>query len=218
MKSLFTIASLVFFSAFANAKPIARDYLESVEIDDLKLIRTYSNKCSHATFIDKKSRHIFAIKGTKIGKIYKVENITAQGVFLKNVNNSDIIFVKKAPEIDRDFFGEIKENEEGKNVLQFFNLRDLKLIKIETAPCARVWFQDPEGYVHVAPKEAPVIGRNYGKILEMGRDSILIGELYRDGEGDWEERKVWVKVESANKRRVDKGEGRDLPARESKEP
>jgi Tfp pilus assembly protein PilP len=200
MKNVLAITLLVVLSTFANAKSIDRDYLESVDIDDIKLIRTYLNKCSYAKFIDKKGRHAFVTKGTRIGKVYEVANITAQGVLLKNLNKNDILFVNKSSEIDRDFFGEIKESEEGKNVLQFFNLKDLRLIKIETSPCARVWFRDPEGYVHVVPKEDPIIGKNYGKIREMKRDSILIGELYRDGEGDWEERKVRIKVESANKK------------------
>lgn len=201
MKSIFTITFLVVFSTFANAKSIDRDYLESVDIDDIKLIGVYLDKCSYANFIDKKGRHVLVAKGTRIGKTYEVADIVAQGLLLKNLNKNDTLFVNKSSGIDRDFFGEIKEGEEGKNVLQFFNLKDLKLIKIETSPCARAWFRDSEGYVHFTPKGFSIIGKNYGKILEMKSDSILIGELYRDGEGDWQERKAWVKMESVKKRK-----------------
>ena len=72
----------------------------------------------------------------------------------------------------------------------------MRVIAIETSPCQLVWIKTPDDYFHLA-KIGMFIGKNYGKIMEITKDGVVIKEFYQKGKNDWEEKQVKVRVESS---------------------
>ena len=78
--------------------------------------------------------------------------------------------------------------------LERYDLGSLTIVKVQlTGKCAPyAVIQDPDGYVHRLFL-GNHIGKNFGLVKEIKKDSIKIEEVVQNDKDEWEARAVWLK-------------------------
>lgn len=79
-------------------------------------------------------------------------------------------------------------NERNKEELEHFELDSLRMVGTLSLDNA-LWgiIQDPDGTIHRV-QSGNYMGRNYGKILSVSQEKIVVREIVKDMHGVWEER------------------------------
>jgi Tfp pilus assembly protein PilP len=169
-----------------------REYLEAFDLKDLEVVRTETGKCSWALIKTPDGHTHYAREGNYIGKNFG----RIIGIYKDKIRIKELIEDGKGDWEDKFVFLRVKARDPVKErrleYLEAFDLKELRVIGVETEKCSWVSIKAPNGYVYGA-REGNFIGRNNGKIINISKEGIRVSESEELGQGRSEEKIIFIK-------------------------
>jgi Tfp pilus assembly protein PilP len=170
-----------------------REYLETFDLKGLEVVQTETGKCPWVLIKTPDGYTHYAREGNYIGENFgRITNIYKDKIRIK-----ELIKDGKGGWEDRFVFLRVKPSvtvkERSLEYLETFDLKELKVIGVETGKCSWASIKAPNGHVYGA-RVGNYVGRGNGKIINIINDGIRVRELQKPSKGRSEENIIFIKA------------------------
>jgi Tfp pilus assembly protein PilP len=195
------LSPLLLLFAFLGSSAMGmtdREYLETFDLKELEVVRTETGKCSWALIKTPDGYTHYAKEGNYIGKNYG----RIIGIHKDKIRIKELIEDGKGDWEDRFAFLKVKPSAPVKErrfeYLETFDLKELKVVWVETRKCSWVSIKAPNGYMYGA-RVGNYLGQNKGRLINIFNDGIRVKELEKLDQGRSEERIIFIKAKERPK-------------------